>query len=163
MPEPGSIEEIRKAWKESSEKLEELEKKVKKLERISDISSMIEINWRIAHMEAFAQRLLSSARNAVINLPRFEEGLKEYFEDLSSLLKILEERGWPINWDLVRKSTSIILHAAKEIGLPFRVVADLVVEKLGKDAAKVFSEKEIEEAYGLTDLDLWKKILRETF
>jgi len=161
LSESRLLEELKKAKNELSRRLDNLEERIKQLEKVSDIPSLVEVSWKVAHIEASAQRLLSSARNGVINLPKFEERLRNYFDDLASLLKILDEKGWPISWDLIRKSNSVILHAAKEIGLPFTIVAELAVEKLHGYAANVFGEEVVEEVYGLSELDFWKKLLKK--
>ncbi|MCD6312365.1 MAG: hypothetical protein J7L79_00945 [Thaumarchaeota archaeon] len=152
---------VEKARNELSKRLEELESRIKRLEELIDLMNLIEISWRIAQIEAFSQRLLTSSRNELITIPRFEEELREYLNNLNALIKLLRSRMKSVNWKLVEESTSTVIHAAKEAGLPFRAIANLMIEKLGDDVVKVVSEKDIEEAYGLIDLNYWRRLLRE--
>ena len=59
-------EEIRKLRSELSRRLADLENRVKHLEETRDPSYMVELVWRIACIEASAQRLLSHARNTCL-------------------------------------------------------------------------------------------------
>lgn len=154
-------DELRKVKDELLEKLTGVEERVKKLEELVEPTNLIEINWRIARIEAFSQRLLTHSRNELITIPRFEEELREYLSNLHALIKLLRSRIKSVNWKLVEESTSMVIHAAKEAGLPFRALAALMIEKLGDDVVKVVSGKAIEEAYGLIDLNYWKRLLRE--
>ena len=153
--------EVEKAGDELSKKLEELESRVKRLEELIASMNLIGISWKIARIEALSQRLLTYSRNELITIPRFEEELREYLSNLHALIKLLRSRMKSIDWKLIEESTSTVIHAAKEAGLPFRAIANLIIEKLGDDVVKVVSEKDIEEAYGLIDLNYWRRLLRE--
>ena len=154
-------DELRKVRDELLKRLTHIEERVKKLEEMVDPTNLVEINWRIARIEAFSQRLLTFSRNELITIPRFEEELREYLSNLNALIELLRSRMKSINWNLIEESTSTVIHAAKEAGLPFRAIANLIIEKLGDDVVKVVSEKDIEEAYGLIDLNYWRRLLRE--
>ncbi|MCD6591415.1 MAG: hypothetical protein J7K78_00155 [Thaumarchaeota archaeon] len=153
-------EEIRKLRSELSKRLADLENRVKHLEETRDPSYMVELVWRVACIEASAQRLLSHARNTLTTLPQFEEELNNYFENLGEFVRLMKDKEIPVNWSLLERSTSMVLQAAREAGLPFRSIASSIIDKLDKDAVKVLSEEMIEKTYGLTDLEYWKGLLR---
>jgi len=153
-------EEIKRLRIDLSKKIADLEDRIKHLEESRDPSYMVEIVWRIACVEASAHRLLSYARNALTTLPQFEEELNRYFDDLRDFTRLMKDKEIPMNWHLVEKSTSIVLQAAKGAGLPFRIIASSIVDRLGEDSAKVLNEKMIEEIYGSADLEYWRSLLR---
>lgn len=148
------IEEVKRLREELSEKLQELEERIKRLE-----GKIITINWRIAHIEAYAHRILSSAKNTLISVPEIEKDLRDYFSDLGSLVKVIEREFGAVNWDLIKSCTSVVIHAAKIAGLPFRVVTSIAVEKLGGLAAEAIDENAVKEVYGFVDLDYWKRLI----
>lgn len=153
------LEEIRRLRDEFSERIHELEERIKRLENLTTPARLIMINWRIARIEASAHRILSSARNTLTSIPELEKDLKEYFVDLGELIKVVGNEVGTVSWDLVKACTSIIIHAAKEAGLPFRIIASIAVEKLGASATEAIDENVIKEVYGLVDWDYWKRLV----
>lgn len=153
------LEEVRRLREELSEKIRELEKRIRKLEDLASPAKLIAINWRIARIEASAHRIFASARNALTSVPELERDLEDYFRDLGDLIVMMMEEVGEVGWNLVKTCTSIVVHAAKEAGIPFRIVADFAVERLGSSAAKALDEDVIKKTYGLVDWDYWRSLV----
>ncbi|MCD6591665.1 MAG: hypothetical protein J7K78_01440, partial [Thaumarchaeota archaeon] len=81
-------------------------------------------------------------------------------ENLGEFVRLMKDKEIPVNWSLLERSTSMVLQAAREAGLPFRSIASSIIDRLDKDAVKVLSEEMIEKTYGLTDLEYWRSLLR---
>jgi len=64
-----------------------------------------------------------------------------------------------VNWPLIQDGSSIILNAARSIGLPFGTVAGLVIEVMEDDAEKFLSETSIAEIYGTVNLTQWRRLI----
>ena len=154
--------EVEKLRDELMRKISELESRVGKIEEeLNILPNIIEASWRIAQLESSAQRILSHSRSPLITLPMFEQELSKYFDDLKDLITILRDANIPVNWSLIGRSASMVLRAAKEAGISFGPLANLMIEKLGGYAAKVIDENVVGEVYGLAELKYWKKLLEE--
>jgi chromosome segregation ATPase len=153
------LDEVRRLREEISGKIQELEERVKKLEDAISPSRIVSISWRIARVEASAHRILSMARNTLVSVPDMERDLRDYFADLGSLVEVIRGETGAVSWDLVKSCTSVAIHAAKTAGLPFRIIANIAIDKLGEVAADAIDEKVIKEVYGLVDLDYWRRLV----
>ncbi|MEM0223798.1 MAG: hypothetical protein QXJ99_05310 [Thermofilum sp.] len=156
--EEGVIEEVKRLRVELSEKLHELEERIRKLEDMVSPSKLIAINWRIAHVEAFAHRILSLAKNTFASVPEIERDLRDYFSDLGDLAKLIEKEVGSVDWGLIRSCTFVVIRAARTAGLPFRIVASIAIEKLGGLAAEAIDENAVKEVYGFVDWDYWRNL-----
>ena len=152
------LKEVKRLGEEISERLQELEERVKRLEDASSSSRIISISWRIARVEASAHRILSLSRNTLVSVPEIERDLRDYFSGLGDLVEVIRREASAVSWDLIRSCTSVVIHAAKTAGLPFRIVASIAVEKLGERAADAIDENVVKEVYGFVDWDYWKKV-----
>ena len=152
------LDEVRRLREEISGKIQELEERVKKLED-AILQLIVSISWRIARVEASAHRILSMARNTLVSVPDMERDLRDYFADLGSLVEVIRGETGAVSWDLVKSCTSVAIHAAKTAGLPFRIIANIAIDKLGEVAADAIDEKVIKEVYGLVDLDYWRRLV----
>ncbi len=157
--EEGLLEEVRRLREEISGKLRELEERIKKLEDEISPSRIISITWRIARVEASAHRILSLARNTLVSVPDMEKDLRNYFADLGGLVEMVRREAGAVSWDLVKSCTSVAIHAAKTAGLPFRIIANIAIDKLGEAAADAIDENVVKGVYGLVDWDYWKRLI----
>lgn len=157
--EEGLLEEVRRLREEISGKLRELEERIKKLEDALSPSRIISITWRIARVEASAHRILSLARNTLVSVPDMEKDLRNYFADLGGLVEMVRREAGAVSWDLVKSCTSVAIHAAKTAGLPFRIIANIAIDKLGEAAADAIDENVVKGVYGLVDWDYWKRLI----
>jgi len=153
------LEEVKRLLEEISGKLQELEERIRKLEDAISLSRIISITWRIARAEASAHRILSLARNTLVSVPDMEKDLRDYFTDLGGLVEVIRGEAGAVNWDLVKSCTSVAIYAAKTAGLPFRIIANIAIDKLGEMAAAAIDENVVKGVYGLVDWDYWKRLI----
>ncbi|MEM0329029.1 MAG: hypothetical protein QXW02_01415 [Nitrososphaerota archaeon] len=156
--EEGVIGEVKRLRVELLEKLHELEERIRRLEDIVSPSKLIAINWRIAHVEAFAHRILSLSKNTLTSVPEIERDLRDYFSDLGDLAKLIEREIGSVDWDLIRSCTFVVMRAARTAGLPFRTIASIAIEKLGGLAVEAIDENAVKEVYGFVDWDYWRSL-----
>ncbi|MCD6421135.1 MAG: hypothetical protein J7L17_01855 [Thaumarchaeota archaeon] len=154
--------EVEKLRDEVMSKVSELESRVGKIEEeLNILPNIVEASWRIAQLESSAQRILSHSRSPLITLPMFEQELSKYFDELKELITILRDASMPMNWSLIGRSASTVLRAAKEAGISFGLIANLMIERLGDYAAKIIDENVVGEVYGLAELEYWRRLLRK--
>jgi len=94
----------------------------------------------MTRVEASNHRILSLARNILVRVPDMKRGLRNYFADLGDLVEIIRREPGTVSRDLVKSYTSVVIHAAKTAGLPFRIIANIAIDKLGEMAAEAIDE-----------------------
>jgi len=144
-----------------SERVENLEKRLNRLEKALDPISLIELSWRMATFTASTYKLLSLAKSEKLMFLEFEEDLREFLRELAKLLESFRKTIGTVDWKLIQESTYVMLSAAKEMGIPFTAIANVSVDFLGDDAAKIFKKEDVQKLYGEGDFEKWKKMIKE--
>ncbi|RLG01140.1 MAG: hypothetical protein DRN49_01915 [Thaumarchaeota archaeon] len=153
------LEVVEALRNEIIKKLDELERRLG--ERISrkELAKFLELQYHLTTAVALGYYLQILAKGQNSALYEFEEGLMKLLRIWKKVIDENRELFGVVDWSIVQDGSSIILNAARSIGLPFGTVAGLVVEVMGPDAENFLSETSIVEIYGTINLTRWRRMI----
>lgn len=142
-------------------KLDELERRLG--ERISreELAKFLELQYHLTTAVALGYYLQILAKGPNPPLYEFEERLMKLLRIWKKVIDGNRELFGVVDWSIIQNGSSIILNAARSIGLPFGTVAGLVIEVIGADAEKFLSEASIAEIYGTINLTRWRRMINK--
>mgnify|MGYP000212137930 CR=1 FL=1 len=155
------LEVIEALRNEVIKRLDEMERKLG--ERISkkELAKFLELHYNLITAVALGYYLQILAKSPNPTLYEFEEGLMKLLRIWKKVIDQNRELFGVVDWSIIQDGSSIILNAARSIGLPFGTVAGLVVEVMGADAEKFLSETSITEIYGTINLTRWRRLINK--
>jgi len=123
------------------------------------LASFMELQYDLTTAVVLGYYLQISTKSPNSTIYEFEENLRKLLRVWKRVIEKNRKLFGVVNWPLIQDGSSIILNAARSIGLPFGTVAGLVVEVMGDDAEKFLSEASIAEIYGAVNLTQWRRLI----
>ena len=124
-----------------------------------ELASFMELQYHLTTAVVLGYYLQILAKNSGSTIYEFEGHLRKLLKIWKKVIDENRKLFGVANWPIIQEGSSLILGAAREIGLPFGTVAGLVVEVMEDDAEKFLSEASIAEIYGTVNLTKWRRLM----
>jgi len=140
-------------------RLDEQEDRLKERVSKEDLATFMELQYHLTTAVVLGYYLQTLAKSSGPTIYEFEGHLRKLLKIWKKVIDGNRKLFGVANWPIIQEGSSLILNAAREIGLPFGTVAGLVVEVMGADAEKFLSEASIAEIYGTVNLTKWRRLM----
>ena len=140
-------------------RLDDHEGKLRKSISKEELASFMELQYDLTTAVVLGYYLQILTKSPSLTIYEFEEGLRRLLRVWKRVIEKNRKLFGVVNWPLIQDGSSIILNAARSIGLPFGTVAGLVIEVMEDDAEKFLSEASIAEIYGAVNLTQWRRLI----
>jgi len=140
-------------------RLDDHEERLKESISKEELARFMELQYHLtaAVVLGYYLEILAGSQKPMIY--EFEENLRRLLRTWKKVIEQNKRLFGVVNWPLIQDGSSLILSAARNIGLPFGTVASLVVEVMGADAENFLSEAAIAEVYGSVNLVQWRRLM----
>jgi len=140
-------------------RLDEQEGRLKERVGKEDLATFMELQYHLTTAVVLGYYLQILAKSSGSTIYEFEGHLRKLLKIWKKVIDRNRKLFGVANWPIIQEGSSLILNAAREIGLPFGTVAGLVVEVMEDDAEKFLSETSIAETYGTVNLTKWRRLM----
>ena len=140
-------------------RLDDHEERLKNNITKEDLASFMELQYDLTTAVVLGYYLQTLTKSPNSTIYEFEECLRKLLRVWKRVIEKNRKLFGVVNWPPIQDGSSLILIAAREIGLPFGTVAGLVVEVMEDDAEKFLSEASIAEVYGTVNLTKWRRLM----